>query len=278
MKSLLSAAVEQVALATDGETRGRERGEFAAPAGTPRNNVAPPRGLEHPTSPPHLAHPAGCPLAQLWEALAGAAEEVGVQLDAPAVRTALWRLLLAEPGLRCAVPRWGQLGVAGTGRAVCLACTRMAINVLCSTPREATLLKPPVPPSLSAAATAGPPGDCHPKRQKPWAALLPPRRQACACWPAATCRMQLWGCLTHRSCGLPSQIARQAAACLAGTNGGWRSLRVCGSGLAEWPRPNAMPLASRPHAILPPAHPDFTSSAPLRPSCPPFCCSARRWR
>ena len=63
------------------------------------------------TQPPSpLARSAGCPLAQLWEALAGAAEEAGVQLAAPAVRTALWRLLQAEPGLRCAVPRWGQLG------------------------------------------------------------------------------------------------------------------------------------------------------------------------
>lgn len=52
---------------------------------------------------------------QLWGALGGAAEEAGVQLTAP-VRSALWRLLAAEPGLHFTLPRqvhagWSLLSV-----------------------------------------------------------------------------------------------------------------------------------------------------------------------
>jgi hypothetical protein len=65
-------------------------------------------GLEHPTSfsvPPRLAAPAGCTVAQLWSSLRPAADEAGVQLAAPALRTALWRLLTVEPGLHFSLPR-----------------------------------------------------------------------------------------------------------------------------------------------------------------------------
>ncbi|KAL4440566.1 hypothetical protein ABPG75_003567 [Micractinium tetrahymenae] len=62
-----------------------------------------------------LLSPDGCTLPQLWGALGDAAAEAGVRLEAPAVRTALWRLLAAEPGIRAAEPSGRR--VSGRGEA-----------------------------------------------------------------------------------------------------------------------------------------------------------------
>ncbi len=103
MEALASAAVEQVALAPDGEHRAveasrRKVGRAAARAkhcwGSARTEDVPAPG------PP----PAGLPVAALWDALAEAAAEEGVELGLPAVRAALWRRLSSEPGLRAALP------------------------------------------------------------------------------------------------------------------------------------------------------------------------------
>lgn len=67
--------------------------------------------LEHPTctAPPPARPSVGCTLPQLWDALGDAAAEAGVRLEAQAVRTALWRLLVAEPGIRATEHRWGMV-------------------------------------------------------------------------------------------------------------------------------------------------------------------------
>lgn len=106
MEEVASAAVEQVALAPDGEhlpqiAASRKVGRGVTPTQkTGLGGLGSKCRLALLPAPP----PAGLPVAALWDALAEAAAEEGVELGAPAVRTALWRRLTSEPGIRAALP------------------------------------------------------------------------------------------------------------------------------------------------------------------------------
>lgn len=104
MDQLVDAAVEQVALAPDGEVHMRAWSVPAARCAKNDGDGARARTPNLLSVPPRLAAPPGCSVAQLWSALSPAADEAGVQLEAPALRIAVWRLLTAEPGLRFHLP------------------------------------------------------------------------------------------------------------------------------------------------------------------------------